>query len=232
MTAADEGESLFRLGAAELGDLEDDWVARLYLAGAEWERWQRDADRQWLLGRVAAKDAVRDWLRRHRDLVLHPLELTLSATPGEPPVVLEPEGCPVVSISHAGGEAVALAAAVGAGVDLAVVSDRGDGFESLAFDDAERAAIPAAGGDPQRNRWLHRAWCAKEAAVKALRRDFAALPSFELRSLDEESGDAVVTAVDEGLSLEVRTWQAEDRVYAATSGVAASATSVDSPPSG
>lgn len=123
---------------------------------------QRRAD--WMYGRIAAKDAVRRHLFQAGAGEVFPLEIGIaSEASGRPRVTGRGEGLRV-SIAHKPGIAVALAVAEGdPGVDVEEVVPRGDGFAALAFGPEEVALLP--GGD--RDEWLTRFWCAKEAAGKA-----------------------------------------------------------------
>jgi phosphopantetheinyl transferase len=94
------------------------------------------------------------------------------------PVVVAPalEGMPerpVVSLAHAHGDAVALAALLpagtlaGVGIDLELLTPRPPGFAQAALSDAElRLLEPLAPQDTEE--WLLRLWCAREAAGKAV----------------------------------------------------------------
>jgi phosphopantetheinyl transferase len=128
-------------------------------------------------GRVAAKDAVRLLvLERYR--LAAPLEV-LSILPdehGQPGVscaALPDAGAGIcVSISHCGNASVALATersefCRGVGIDVASQTDNHDGLAEGGFASAETSLLddcPA----PERDDWLLRLWCAKEAVGKAL----------------------------------------------------------------
>src|SRR5690606_30292142 len=78
---------------------------------------------------------------------------------------------PLVSISHADGQAVAVAADptrwAGIGVDIERVAARTPQFEATAFAPNERGALDACTDAAARALLATRIWCAKEAAVKA-----------------------------------------------------------------
>jgi phosphopantetheinyl transferase len=128
---------------------------------------------EWLLGRVAAKAALRAWLQKHHGLASAPADLEILPDQNGRPV---PSGAwtqrlprvPVLSLAHADGIAVAVAgpgdAAAGVGVDLEHAGPVNDDAGRVAFNDEERALLAQAGGDE----WPLRLWCAKEAAAKAL----------------------------------------------------------------
>jgi phosphopantetheinyl transferase len=130
---------------------------------------------EWLLGRCVAKDAVRLLLRKKFGAELCPADIAIISDEfGRPRV----QGAwrarlgvqPVVSISHTGGVAVALAA-LGpdqmVGIDIESFGRRPEDYERVAFrDDEQRWLASLATG--QREEWSLRLWCAKEAVAKAL----------------------------------------------------------------
>lgn len=158
----------------------DDAVAPYILRELEWRVWRRlprvAAQRQWMRGRVAAKDAVR-LLLWDRFRVAASLE-TIGILPdeyGRPQVTcatLSNAGTEMfVSISHCGNSSVALASECskccrGVGIDVAAPADNHDGLAEGGFSTSETALLegwPA----PERADWLLRLWCAKEAVGKA-----------------------------------------------------------------
>ena len=205
--------SCFRIVLHLLGEVDLDQIARTYLAGEEWIRYQQRPRLDWLLGRIAANDAIRDWLRRQYGRNLHPLEVTIANRPGGAPVVAAPADVPLaISISHLDEEAMAVVAqAKGVGVDLVRVVDRGSDFLDLAFDQEERTAIARAG--PDAASWAHRAWCAKEAAAKAHALGFDALGQFRVCRVAED-GIVEVEFRSNGQRLNVETHVDQERVMA------------------
>ncbi len=135
---------------------------------------------EWLLGRAAAKDAVRRLLASRFGLAVAAADVEiLPDAHGRPEV----HGAwrdrlglrPVVSIAHSGGLAVALAALDGrslVGIDIEQLSRRTDGYATLAFAPHERQLVSAL-DDETRREWHLRMWCAKEAVGKALGRGLA-----------------------------------------------------------
>ena len=122
--------------------------------------------RRRLLGRIAAKDAVRRLAWQRGAGPLYPVEVEIrSDEAGRPHVHGRAAGGIGVTIAHSGGIAVALAAAGAAkGIDVEGVAARGDGFAGIAFSPGEHALVPE---DGDLDEWLTRLWCAKEAAGKA-----------------------------------------------------------------
>jgi malonyl CoA-acyl carrier protein transacylase/phosphopantetheinyl transferase len=130
---------------------------------------------EWLLGRIAAKDAVRDYLQRRFNLALPPADVEiLPEQSGRPMVTGSWAGqvprVPLVSISHVDGAAVAVLAdgeeVSGVGVDLERYGRIKPEMEKVAFSDRERTILDGLDGD-DRQAWALRLWCAKEASAKA-----------------------------------------------------------------
>jgi phosphopantetheinyl transferase len=152
--------------------------------------------REWLLGRAAAKDAVRRLVERRHGARLCPADVEiLPDERGRPRVGgawTERLGvAPTVSISHSNGVAVALAAIEGhrsVGIDIESLSHSPPGFETAAFTSREReflASLPK----EMRPEWSLRLWCSKEAAGKALGRGLAAgLTALQLKTVDLDAG--------------------------------------------
>ena len=155
-----------------------DVVRRRYLGRAERDDYDArnpNAQRQWLLGRIAAKDAVRRHLWDHGAGDLFPAEVTVdNDDEGRP--VLAGEVVPPdlrVTIAHTDGIGVAMVAAgVDVGIDVEAIEPRSDTFTATILTNDERVLLAAAGamgdlGGPHRDEILTRCWAAKEAASKA-----------------------------------------------------------------
>ncbi|WP_432003528.1 beta-ketoacyl synthase N-terminal-like domain-containing protein [Streptomyces sioyaensis] len=152
-------------------------VMRRYLGAAERARYERCAPHTrtaWLLGRIAAKDAVRELLWDEGAGPVFPAEVAVvNDGHGRP----RPDGLLArgihVSLAHKDRLAVALAQRSGpVGIDIETVTDDPGALERIALTPAERRladslhARDAAGGS-DRAHWLTALWCAKEAAAKA-----------------------------------------------------------------
>ena len=132
-----------------------------------------NVQRTWLLGRIAAKDAVRDLLwRRGSTERIFPVEVTVSNDADGAPHVVAPDGSNVrVSIAHTDGIGVAIAAhGTPVGIDIERIEARPDTFELAALSKKERARFEdltdidrQSVRDVELTRW----WAAKEAAAKA-----------------------------------------------------------------
>jgi phosphopantetheinyl transferase len=132
--------------------------------------------REWLLGRICAKEAIRRLVHAHSKLTLTCADVEIEQlSNGRPIVSARSAGIigwqPIISISHKDGTAVALAgqprAAKGAGIDIESITERADGFEQLAFTPDEQKALALVSGN-ERTTLATQMWCAKEAAGKAL----------------------------------------------------------------
>jgi acyl transferase domain-containing protein/phosphopantetheinyl transferase len=177
-------------------------LASLILSRRERATWSRmeaseTRRRDWLLGRLVAKDAVRLLLKDRHDIQLAAADIDIEADEHGRPRVAEPLqrdlGLEVViSLSHTGGDAVAVAAEsggrLGIGVDMEHLRDRHSGFADAAFDQQECALLeklPSAG----QSEWLLRLWCAKEAAGKALGTGLGGSPrNFAAHKVDQVGG--------------------------------------------
>ena len=91
----------YRVISDYLGDIKPEWIARLYLRADEWAMYKQKPALDWLLGRIAAKDAVRDWLRQHKGMLLHPLEVEIAnQADGAPRLLIPSMPSLAISIAH------------------------------------------------------------------------------------------------------------------------------------
>ena len=151
-----------------------DIAARQYLSTAEQAqhdgRTPRSA-RHWLLGRIAAKDAVRDLLWAEGAGPIYPAEIEIANDASGAPVLSGPrtEGLRV-SLAHSGRFAAAIVGREGSvGIDVELVSDAP--AEAALLTPGERELLetvaPLAGDPTARATWVTRFWTAKEAVAKA-----------------------------------------------------------------
>ncbi len=152
---------------------------------------------EWLMGRIAVKDAVRLLLRRHCGIALCPADIEIVADehgrPGVRGLWLEQVGrVPVVSLAHTGDMAVAIASFAGdcegVGIDVERVGRVTAEVERAAFTLEELRLLDAV-GDTARREWSARLWCAKEAVSKALGRGMPEGPlGLVILELDKPTG--------------------------------------------
>jgi len=128
---------------------------------------------QWLLGRIAAKDAVRAWSAQHAgtEEKLHPAAFAIENNgKGQPLVSRWPDNAlpiPTVSIAHCEDQAIAMAHSGPMGVDIERIAEHDADFLNAMSSESERALLAAFSG-PGLQEWITRLWCAKEAFGKLL----------------------------------------------------------------
>ncbi|WP_426575024.1 beta-ketoacyl synthase N-terminal-like domain-containing protein [Aquihabitans sp. McL0605] len=153
-----------------------DVVQRRFLGRAErsdYDSRNPNVQRTWLLGRIAAKDAVRDLLwRTGSEARIFPVEVPVHNDAEGAPHVQSPDGSDVrVSIAHTAGLGVAIAArGTDVGIDIERVEGRTSSFEVTALSRKERERfedLPDIDRQSVRDVELTRWWAAKEAAAKA-----------------------------------------------------------------
>jgi acyl transferase domain-containing protein/phosphopantetheinyl transferase len=146
-------------------------IMRNYLAGPERDAYDRRPPRgrrQWLLGRIAAKDAVRQFLWARGEPEMFPAEVRVgNDTAGRPHVTgaygreLPPL---TISVAHRAEAGVAIARPGPCGIDVEEVTPRAESTVAAALGPAERALLAARDGDA--DLWFARFWTAKEAVAK------------------------------------------------------------------
>ncbi|WP_181775749.1 beta-ketoacyl synthase N-terminal-like domain-containing protein [Amycolatopsis pittospori] len=148
-----------------------DLIMRNLLAGKERELYAGQPPRRkraWLLGRIAAKDAIRRMLWADGEGDVFPAELRIGNDSSGAPVVSGAYGRQLpeltVSIAHRDALGVAIARPGPCGIDIEAVEERPRGTVSAALSDAE---LPLR-GEPEAL-WFTRFWAAKEAVAKRLR---------------------------------------------------------------
>lgn len=190
-----------------------------------------NVQRTWLLGRIAAKDAVRHLLWCEGAGPIFPVEVGIANdADGRPRATLPPlergSDAPDVriSIAHTAGLGVAVAA-VGAdvGIDIERIEPRPETFEAATLSKKERKrlddVLPREGNpnrDAARDRELTRWWAAKEAAAKAAGTGMGGRPKdFKVEKVRGERlriGDRWVATrlVQEGDDTYVVAWTEDD----------------------
>ncbi len=133
---------------------------------------------QWLLGRIAAKDAVRAWIaaRKHTEEMLHPASFAIENDERGQPVVKRLEALgpilPKISIAHCEDRAIAIAQSGPVGVDIERISARNPGFLETITSEAERVLfseqINMGDSADKMEEWITRLWCAKEVVGKLM----------------------------------------------------------------
>jgi acyl transferase domain-containing protein/phosphopantetheinyl transferase (holo-ACP synthase) len=146
-----------------------DQLARRFLGEeerAQYEKLGPRNQRAWLSGRIAAKDAVRDFLWNKGYSAMFPVEIAIHNDASGKPIVRS-SGVTLdlrISIAHKEDIAVAIVAeGRDVGIDVEKIEPRSDGFIELSFREEELKIL----GSGDRDEWLTRMWAAKEAVAKA-----------------------------------------------------------------
>ncbi|GHE09296.1 type I polyketide synthase [Streptomyces alanosinicus] len=133
--------------------------------------------RQWLLGRIAVKDAVRQWLWQHGEGPVFPAELRVHNDELGRPFVTGVHGRALppldVSLAHRAEAGVAIVRPhsphPGPGIDIEEVTERDPATLATALGPAELRLLHSRATDDADARavWFTRFWAAKEAVAKA-----------------------------------------------------------------
>ena len=154
-------------------------LAHLALSRRERDAWRAlpDLDKrriEWLLVRIAAKDAARQFLKERHGLELSLPDVEVETDANGRPHLAGPWAgdvtpLPAISLSHSQGTGVVLLNGSGApcGIDIETVNGRSDRIRRAALNHEERELAGSVLGSPGID-WVLRIWCAKEAAGKAL----------------------------------------------------------------
>jgi acyl transferase domain-containing protein/phosphopantetheinyl transferase (holo-ACP synthase) len=171
---------------------------------ADYERHNPRAQRTWLLGRIAAKDAVRRYLWDRGARPMHPVEVHISNDDHGRPVASVP---PDVSAAHPAASALAVSISHTEWIGVAVVSDAGpigvdvepatpraprsNGFVDIALTPHEQDLRPDGVGP---DAWVALAWTAKEAVAKAIGTGLQGRPrTFEVEELTDPDSQSELT---------------------------------------
>lgn len=188
-----------------------DLIMRNSLGGAERSEYERHAPRgrrQWLLGRIAAKDAVRQWLWDHGEGPVFPAEIRVRNDESGRPYVTGLHGRTLppldISLAHRADAGVAIVRPhrpePGPGIDIEEVVERDVQTLAVALGEDElrllRARCAATGESEAL--WFTRFWAAKEAVAKAEGTGFRGRPR-DFTVLAATAGDAAEDAPVERL---------------------------------
>ncbi|KQX67912.1 beta-ketoacyl synthase [Streptomyces sp. Root1310] len=155
-------------------------IMRNSLGGAERSQYAQHAPRgrrQWLLGRIAVKDAVRQWLWDQGEGPVFPAELRVHNDEAGRPYVTGVHGRVLpaldVSLAHCAEAGVAIVRphtpGPGPGIDIEEVTDRTPQTLAAALGEDELRLLRdlSAGSGDSEALWFTRFWAAKEAVAKA-----------------------------------------------------------------
>ncbi|AGY59896.1 type I polyketide synthase [Gloeobacter kilaueensis] len=208
--------------------LEESWeiwkrvTAHLILGEGERAFWyglpeQGTRRRDWLLGRLAAKEALRQWAGTYLGVALAPADFEIWGNElGRPevhcPALAQLGWMPAVSIAHSDGCAVAAVAADGytLGIDLQRrLPLRTADWVNVAFESTELALLPDATDELA----LLGLWCAKEAAAKAHGTGLAGAPR-QWQVVARSPDGSALTVHHAGLFFGVQLWASSEEVFA------------------
>jgi acyl transferase domain-containing protein/phosphopantetheinyl transferase (holo-ACP synthase) len=167
---------------------------------------------EWLAARTAAKECVAELLADAHGLLLAHADVEILPDERGTPTVhvaeLGGEGRPpLVSLSHTGGCATALAilgteGIEGVGIDIELLPGPSPEWVRAAFSDTELQLVH---GPQEDQEWLLRLWCAREAAAKALGTGITSgRPQPRARAIDAARGEVVVEIGERTLTASVR----------------------------
>ncbi|MET9504864.1 beta-ketoacyl synthase N-terminal-like domain-containing protein [Streptomyces sp. NPDC006622] len=162
-------------------------IMRNSLAGPERAQYARHPPRgrrQWLLGRIAAKDAVRRWLWDRGEGPVFPAELRVRNDEAGRPYVTGVHGRVLpsldVSLAHCAEAGVAIVRphtpGPGPGIDIEEVTGRTPETLAAALGPDELRLLRALASGGSEALWFTRFWAAKEAVAKAEGTGFGGRP--------------------------------------------------------
>jgi phosphopantetheinyl transferase len=211
------------LSDGDLQGFDPTLLARYVLNEDETQRYRElkrfpQRQRQWLLGRVVVKDAIRVWLSKktQSEDFLHPAGVSLSVDSGSgrPCVTSRPGAiAPRISIAHCEDRAVAVAQSEDVGVDIERIAKRDAATVEAFVSNSERILIDLFPPE-EFDDCCTRLWCSKEAVAKLLGVGVGSL----LRALEmtqvERCGKIVLKHLGSSRSFEVQTVRDEDFIIA------------------
>lgn len=162
--------------------------------------------RQFLISRIALKDAVRHYVAENKEDMMYPIEIFSEHDDQGKPVV---KGHKLsrdkiddqhVSIAHKGNIGVAMVANHTVGIDIESIEEKNADFLNAAFTEKERAILQELGNQTEN---IIRFWVAKEASAKKAGTGFKGQPQkFEVTKVENNlvyvNNDCVKTSVIEG----------------------------------
>ncbi|WP_405620593.1 beta-ketoacyl synthase N-terminal-like domain-containing protein [Streptomyces sp. NBC_00076] len=164
-------------------------IMRNSLSGTERSQYAERAPRgrrQWLLGRIAAKDAVRQWLWDHGEGPVFPAEIRVHNEESGRPYVTGLHGRTLppldVSLAHRAEAAVAIVRphtpGPGPGIDIeeVVARDAATVATALGADELSLLRTRCTRSGESESLWFTRFWAAKEAVAKAEGSGFGGRP--------------------------------------------------------
>jgi acyl transferase domain-containing protein/phosphopantetheinyl transferase len=208
-----------------LGGVMKHIVAHLKLNAKEREYWyglpeKGHRRREWLLGRIAAKDALRQWAKQTFQLELAPVDIQILSTQSGKPLVHCPElerlvQLPDLSISHSRGYIVAALASPGSCIGIDVQRLEGIRVDDLLSGAFTQQELNLLAQQPQldRSRSIVGLWCAKEAAAKAAGMGLMGDPR-QWQVIHYSPSDQQVVIIHAGKSFQIQLYCMEGEILA------------------
>lgn len=165
-----------------------DFILKRYFNQTEKQYHQQllpNKKKNWMVSRVAVKDAVRNLLRQQKDHACFPITFEISSDEaGKPYLIGDLTEDIHVSLAHKGKEAVGIARyGSPVGIDMETIEERSSGFYGLVFTENELALLK----DRDQAEWTTRFWVAKEAYGKFLGTGLKGNPkAFEVEHIKED----------------------------------------------
>ncbi|WP_222538104.1 type I polyketide synthase [Pedobacter polysacchareus] len=122
--------------------------------------------KEWMISRVAVKDAVRNLLKQEKNEACYPIAFEVRSDEVRKPYLHGDKMEDIqISIAHKGTDAVGIARfGRPVGIDIERIEERSEGFYELVFSAHEQALL----ADKAHSEWATRFWVAKEAYGKYL----------------------------------------------------------------
>ncbi|MDR2122917.1 MAG: 4'-phosphopantetheinyl transferase superfamily protein [Flavobacteriaceae bacterium] len=176
------------------------FILSIYLNSEEkhhHETLQLKKRKEYLISRIAIKDAVRNYIQTNFDKGYYPVELKIRYDSNNKPSVYGvPEAQKVeISLAHKGTNSVCIASDKPVGIDIETIEERGTGFVELTFTEKELNLLK----NRDLSEWSTRFWVAKEAYGKMLGTGLKGNPKqFEVEVIEGENlviRDTTITTI-------------------------------------
>lgn len=141
--------------------------------------------KEWLISRVAVKDAVRNLLNQTKQEAYFPIEFEIKSDEWRKPYLQGSMTNDIqISIAHKGTDAVGIARYDRpVGIDIECIEERSEGFYEMVFSESERVLL----ADKEKDEWATRFWVAKEAYGKYLGKGLQGNPkAYTITAIKEE----------------------------------------------
>ncbi len=145
-------------------------IQNIYLSKAEsitFNQLTLSKKKEWLLGRIAAKDSIRRTILSKRGVRLHPASITITNDKyGQPLAQIPIDEEVYVSIAHKNGIAVSYSSLINmVGVDIEEVKPRDNEFYEMILNKGEKELHQKC---EDKNEWITRFWVGKESYGKSI----------------------------------------------------------------